>query len=38
MLWFIMSFICYSSLITGAVLGSVMLIRDLKEDIKNVRE
>ena len=38
MLWSIMSFICYSSLITGAVLGSAMLIRDLKEDVENVRE
>ena len=37
MLWSLMSFICYSSLIAGAVLGSVMLIRDLKEDIENVR-
>ena len=35
MLWTIMSFICYSSLIAGAFLGSVMLIRDLKEDIEN---
>lgn len=32
MLWSIMSFICYSSLITGAVYGSVSLIRDFKED------
>ena len=38
MIWSIMSFICYSSLITGVVLGSAMLIRDLEEDIKNVRE
>lgn len=38
MLWSIMSFICYSSLIAGALGGSVMLIRDLKEDIENVRE
>lgn len=37
MLWSIMSFICYSTLISGAVGGSAMLIRDLKEDIKNVR-
>lgn len=37
MLWSLMSFICYSSLTIGAVLGSVMLIRDLKEDIENVR-
>lgn len=33
MLWSIMSFICYSSLISGAVYGSVSLIRDfMKED------
>ena len=38
MLWSIMSFICYSSLIAGALGGSAMLIRDLKEDIENVRE
>lgn len=37
MLWSIMSFICYSSLIVGALGGSVMLIRDFKEDINNVR-
>lgn len=37
MLWSIMSFICYSSLITGAVLGTITLIRDFKEDINNVR-
>lgn len=37
MLWSIMSFICYSSLISGAVIGSVMLIRDFKEDINNGR-
>lgn len=37
MLWSIMSFICYSSLTAGAVLGSVTLIRDFKEDIKNVK-
>ena len=37
MLWSIMSFICYSTLISGSVLGSAMLIRDFKEDIKNVR-
>ena len=37
MLWYIMSFICYSSLVSGAVMGSVMLIRDFKEDINNVR-
>lgn len=35
MLWYIMSFICYSSLISRALLGSVMLIKDLKEDIEN---
>lgn len=35
MLWTIMSFICYSSLISGALLGSVMLIKDLEEDIEN---
>lgn len=34
MLWSIMSFICYSSLIAGAIGGSAMLIRDFKEDIK----
>ena len=38
MLWSIMSFICYSSLIAGAVAGSVMLITDLQEDIENVRK
>ena len=37
MLWSIMSFICYSSLIAGACGGAVMLIRDFKEDINNVR-
>lgn len=37
MLWSIMSFICYSTLIAGAVGGSAMLIRDFKEDIKDVR-
>lgn len=37
MLWSIMSFICYSSLIAGACGGAAMLIRDFKEDIKNVR-
>lgn len=37
MLWSIMSFICYSSLIAGAVIGSVMLIRDFEEDNNNVR-
>lgn len=37
MLWSIMSFICYSSLIVGAVGGSAMLIRDFKEDIDNER-
>lgn len=35
MLWSIMSFICYSSLIVGAVGGSAMLIMDFKEDLKN---
>ena len=35
MLWSIMSFICYSSLIAGACGGSAMLIRDFKEDLKN---
>ena len=38
MLWSIMSFICYSSLIAGALGGSAMLIKDLKEEIENVRE
>lgn len=37
MLWSIMSFICYSALIVGSCGGAAMLIRDLKEDIKNVR-
>lgn len=37
MLWSIMSFICYSSLIAGAVIGSIMLIRDFEEDNTNVR-
>ncbi len=37
MLWSIMSFICYSTLIAGAVGGSAMLIRDFKEDVNNVR-
>ena len=37
MLWSIMSFICYSSLIVGAVGGSAILIRDFKEDINNER-
>ena len=37
MLWSIMSFICYSSLTAGAVLGSITLIRDMQEDINNVR-
>ncbi len=37
MLWSIMSFICYSSLIAGAVVGSAMLIKDFKGDINNVR-
>lgn len=35
MIWSIMSFICYSSLIVGAVAGSAMLIRDFKEDNDN---
>ena len=35
MIWSIMSFICYSSLIVGAVGGSAMLIRDFKEDNDN---
>lgn len=37
MLWSIMSFICYSTLIAGAFGGSAILIRDFKEDIKDVR-
>lgn len=37
MLWSIMSFICYGSLVAGACGGAAMLIRDFKEDIKNVR-
>lgn len=37
MLWSIMSFICYSSLIAGAVVGSAMLLKDFKEDNNNVR-
>lgn len=37
MLWSIMSFICYSSITAGAVLGSITLIRDMQEDIKNVK-
>lgn len=31
MLWSIMSFICYSSLIAGAVIGTAMQIRDFKK-------
>ena len=38
MLWSIMSFIWSSSLIAGALGCSAMLIRDLKEEIENVRE
>lgn len=38
MLWYIMTFICYSSLMVGTCIGSAMLIKDLKEDIENVRE
>ena len=37
MLWYLMSFICYSSLTVGAVLGTITLIRDIQEDIDNVR-
>ena len=37
MLWSIMSFICYSSLIAGAVIGSAMLLKDFEEDNNNVR-
>ena len=35
MLWYLMTFICYSSLIAGALLGFAMLIRDFKEDLKD---